>query len=167
MDARTVTILLRLIHLLAGIFWAGTAFMVAGYLVPAARARGREGGLFLQELMLKRRLSSSLGLAMLLTVVSGLAMYIRLSVASHGTWPATPPGMAYGVGAVAAIAAGAIGAYVGGGGSRRMASVGPGGRSPEQQAEMGRLQARISAGTRIAAALLAVAASAMAVGRYL
>src|SRR5690242_21394863 len=51
--------LLRLIHILAGIFWAGTAFMVAGYLVPAARARGREGGLFLQEDRKSTRLNSS------------------------------------------------------------------------------------------------------------
>ena len=35
MDARTVTILLRLIHVLAGIFWAGTAFMVAPGWLPA------------------------------------------------------------------------------------------------------------------------------------
>jgi uncharacterized membrane protein len=170
-DARTVTIILRLIHILAGIFWAGTAFLVAGFLVPTARARGREGGLFLQDLMLKRRLSDSLGVAMLLTVLSGLGMYIRLAVASHGTWPRTPPGIAYGVGAVAAIAAGVVGAYVGGAGSRRMAaigaSIGPGGPSPEQQSEMGRLQARIGVGTRIAAGLLALAASAMAAGRYL
>jgi hypothetical protein len=110
-DARTVTIILRLIHILAGIFWAGTAFLVAGFLVPTARARGREGGLFLQHLMLQRRLSDFLGVAMLLTVLSGVGMYIRLAVASHGTWPRTPPGIAYGVGAVAAIAAGAAAAW--------------------------------------------------------
>jgi hypothetical protein len=46
-------------------------------------------------------------------------------------------------------------------------SIGPGGPSPELQAEMGRLQARIRLGTRVAASLLAVAAGAMAVARYL
>jgi uncharacterized membrane protein len=171
MDDRTITIILRLIHILAGVFWAGTAFLIAGFLVPTVRATGREGGLFMQHLMEERRLQMFLGIAMLLTVLSGVTMYARLAAATHGAWAGTAPGIAYGVGAVAAILGGAAGAFTGSTAGRRLAamgsSIGPGGPSQDQQAEMGRLQAHISTGTRVTAGLLAVATGAMAVGRYL
>ena len=171
MDDRSITIILRLIHILAGVFWAGTAFLIAGFLVPTMRATGREGGVFIQHLMQTRRLQMFLGIAMLLTVLSGVTMYARLASATHGAWAGTAPGIAYGVGAVAAIVGGVAGAFVGSSAGRRLAaigaSIGAGGPSPEQQTEMGRLQARIRLGTRVAAGLLAIAAGAMAVARYL
>jgi hypothetical protein len=113
MDERTITIILRLIHILAGAFWAGTAFLIAGFLVPTVRATGREGGLFMQHLMETRRLQMFLGIAMLLTVLSGVTMYARLAATTHGAWAGTAPGIAYGVGAVAAILGGAAGAFTG------------------------------------------------------
>jgi hypothetical protein len=171
MDERTITIILRFIHILAGVFWAGTAFLMAGFVVPTMRATGREGGLFVQHLMRERRLHAALGIAMVLTVLSGIAMYARLAAATHGAWARTGPGIAYGVGAVAAIVGGIVGAIFGGSAGRRMAaigaSIGATGPSAEQQAEMGRLQARIRNGTRLAAGCLAIAAGAMAVARYL
>ena len=42
MDERTVTLLLRLIHILAGIFWVGAIILIAGFLLPTARATGRK-----------------------------------------------------------------------------------------------------------------------------
>jgi hypothetical protein len=171
MDERTITIILRLVHILAGVFWAGTVFLMAGFLVPTMRATGREGGVFVQYLMRERRLQASLGIAMLLTVLSGIAMYARLAASTRGAWAGTAPGIAYGVGAVAAIVGGIVGAAFGGSAGRRIAAIGArigaAGPSVEQQAEMGRLQARIRNGTRLAAGCLAVAASAMAVARYL
>jgi uncharacterized membrane protein len=84
MDDRTVTIILRLIHILAGVFWAGTAFLMAGFLIPTMRATGKEGGVFIQHLMRERRLHAVLGVAMLLTVLSGIAMYAKLAAAPMG-----------------------------------------------------------------------------------
>jgi hypothetical protein len=46
-------------------------------------------------------------------------------------------------------------------------SLGGGGPTAEQQAELGRLQARVALGTRLAAGFLAVAAGSMAIARYL
>jgi hypothetical protein len=171
MDDRTITLVLRLIHILAGIFWAGTMFLVTGFLVPTVRETGREGGRFMQHLMQRRRLQVFLGLAMLLTVLSGVIMYARLAGATHGAWAGTRPGIAYGVGALSAILAAAIGGAIGSSAGRRMLAVGQAvgasGPTPEQQAEMGRLQARMSLGARLAAGLLAVSAGAMAIARYL
>jgi hypothetical protein len=72
---------------------------------------------------------------------------------------------------VAAILAAAIGGSIGSSAGRRLLAVGQaigaGGPTPEQQAELARLQNRMALGARIAASLLVVSAGAMAIGRYL
>jgi hypothetical protein len=171
MDERTLTIVLRLIHILGGIFWVGTMVLLAGFLLPTVRATGREGGRFIQTLMQQRRLQLYLGLAALLTVVSGITMYARMAAVTHGTWAGSRPGIAYGVGAVAAILAAAIGGSIGSSAGRKMLAVGQAigssGPSAEQQVELSRLQSRMALGARIAASLLVIAAGAMAIARYL
>jgi hypothetical protein len=171
MNEPTITIVLRLIHILGGIFWAGTMILLAAFLLPTARAIGPEGGKFMGYVMRQRRLQLYLGTAMLLTVLSGIVMYARMAAATHGAWAGSRPGMAYGVGAVAAILAAAIGGAIGSSAGRKMLAVGqtigPAGPSAQQQAELARLQARMALGARLAAGLLVVAAAAMAVGRYL
>jgi hypothetical protein len=69
MNDQTVTLLLRLIHILAGIFWVGVAFLMAGFLIPTVRETGQAGGRFMEHLMLRRRLPVFLGIAMLLCMV--------------------------------------------------------------------------------------------------
>jgi hypothetical protein len=170
MDERALTIVLRLIHILSGIFWVGAMILLAGFLLPTLRATGREGGRFMQSLMQQQRLQFYLGLTAALAVLSGITMYARLAAATHGAWAQSGPGIAYGVGAVAAILAVAIGGGVGRPAGRKMLAigqaVGSGPPSAEQQAELSRLQRRMALGARLAAALLVIAAGAMAVGRY-
>lgn len=171
MDERTLTIILRLIHILAGTFWVGSAFLMAGFLVPAMRTTGAEGGRFIQTLMQRQRLPIYLGIAMLLTILSGIAMYARMAAATHGAWAETRQGIVFGIGGLAAILGAFIGSMISGAAGRKMAaigqSVGSGGPTPEQQAELRRLQTRVGMGTRAAAAFLAVAAGSMAIARYL
>lgn len=172
MDERTLTIVLRLVHILSGIFWVGTIFLIAGFLMPTARSVGPESGRFMQHLMLQRRLSMFLGIAMLLTILSGFTLYARVAAATHGAWAGTAPGIGYGVGGLAAILGAVAGGAISGPAARRMAAIGQhaatsGGLSAEQQAEMKRLQGRAALGSRATAGLLAVAAGAMAVARYL
>jgi hypothetical protein len=171
MDEPTVTIILRLIHILAGVFWVGSAFLVAGFLVPTMRQTGPEGGRVIQHLMVQRKLPVFLGVASILTVLSGITMYARMAAATHGSWTATAPGIAYAVGGLAAVLGGAAGALLTGAAGKRLAVVGQGigaaGPSAEQRAEISQLQSRIALGSRVSAALLAVAAGAMAVARYL
>jgi uncharacterized membrane protein len=172
MDERTLMIALRLIHILAGVFWVGTIFLVAGFLMPTARSVGPESGRFMQHLMLQRRLPVFLVITMLLTVVSGFTMYGRMTAATHGAWAGTPPGIGYGVGGLAALLAAIIGGAISGPAARRMAALGQGagqsgGLSAEQRGEMERLQARATLGSRATAGFLAVAVAAMAIARYL
>jgi uncharacterized membrane protein len=172
MDEATLTITLRLIHILAGIFWVGAIFLIAGFLLPTARSSGPEGGRFMRHLMLQRRLPVFLGIAMLLTLLSGFTLYGRLAAATEGAWASTPAGIGYGVGGLAAILGAIIGGAISGPAARRMAAIGQQASrgdalSAEQQAEMQRLQARSALGSRVTAGLLAIAAGAMAIARYL
>lgn len=172
MSDQTITLLLRLIHILAGIFWVGAIFLIAGFLLPTLRSTGREGGRFMQHLMQQRRLPLFLAVAMLLTVLSGFTLYARIVSATHGAWASTWPGIAYGVGGLSAILGALVGMTVSGSAAKRMAAIGQraagqGGPSAEEQTEIERLQGRMVLGSRLVASFLAVAAGAMAIGRYL
>ena len=55
---------LRLIHIVIGVFWVGTAVFVATILIPATRAVGPSAGVLMRELMdidalVKRRAAHS------------------------------------------------------------------------------------------------------------
>lgn len=173
MSDTTITLLLRLIHILAGVFWVGAMFIMAGFLIPTVQATGEAGGRFMQHLMLRRRLPIFLGTAMGLTVLSGFTMYGRLVAATNGAWAGTRPGIAYGIGSLAAVLAAVLGISISGSAGRRMTAIGQSiaqaGRSPsaEQQAEITRLRGRMSVGARTAAGLLVIATGAMAIARYL
>lgn len=162
---------LRLVHILAGVFWVGAVVFVAAFLLPAARRAGPDGRRFLGGLM--RRTGPVFGIAMLLTVISGLVMYGRLSAGFNRAWVTSRPGLALATGALAAVLAAVVGSAVDRPVRVRIAALsqsveGQGGvPTPEQARELAALQGRIERGAWIVAALLVIAAGAMAVARYL
>ena len=169
---QTITLVLRLVHIVGGVFWVGAVFLMVGFIFPTVRETGPAGGRFMQELM-QRRLSVFMNSAAGLTMLSGLIMYGRMTAATNGAWAGTRAGMTFGIGGLATIVAGIIGgAIVGRGGARlaklsQAAHASGGAPSPEQAAEIGRLQARMTKAMRAVAVLLFIAVAAMATGRYL
>ncbi len=166
-------IVLRLIHIICGVFWAGAAMTMAWFLLPASRAMGQPGAAFIRELMLKQKLRNFVVSAMALTVLSGLFMYIRMSVITHGVWSSSRMGITLGVGALAAIIAGGIGGAVTGRFAPKLMQLGEtvqasGGPPTEaQRVEMEALGKKIQGGFRVIAILLLIAVAAMASARYL
>src|SRR5215208_6264472 len=75
MDVRLLMIVLRLIHILSGIFWLGAILVMTGFLLPAVRASGGEGARFMSHVMQQRRLQTYVLVAMVLTILAGLAMF--------------------------------------------------------------------------------------------
>jgi uncharacterized membrane protein len=176
MDDRLLMLTLRLIHILGGIFWVGATLVLAGFLLPTLRAVGPDGGRFMQHVMQQRRLQVYLGVAMGLTILSGLGMYWRLSVLSHGALANSRMGVALGVGALSAIVAAVVGAVVSQPAGRKLGALGQrmqqaqaaGERpSPAQLAELQALQTRIARALTAITALLVLSAAAMAMARYL
>lgn len=162
---------LRLIHIVAGVVWVGSAVFAALFVFPTARALGPDGRRVIERL--QRRMGPALGIAMLLTVIPGFMMYSRLSAGFNRAWVSSRPGLALGAGAVATLLAVVIGIATNAPASARIARLRQGleqqgsAATPAQATELAALQTRIERGTQVAAALLLVAAGAMAVARYL
>ena len=168
-------IVFRIVHVLAGIFWAGSVYMLVLFVQPSVAAIAPAGAPFMAELLGKRKLVDALiGLGST-TVVGGLFLYWHdwQLAGSFGTWVGTRFGATLTVGAVAAILALAIGVL----GTRpnvvRLLAIGRsvaesgGPPSPELAAEIARTQNRLKTFARISLGLIVVAALAMALARYL
>jgi uncharacterized membrane protein len=173
MEERAIMIVLRLFHILAGLFWVGAMVVLTAFLAPAVRVLGPDAGKVMIELMLKRKLRVWLTSAMGLTVLSGILMMWRLDVVTHHAWIRTASGKTLVFGALAALIAGIAGGAVAGPANQRVATLGQsigaaGGRpTAEQQTEMARLQKRAGLGMRLTVIFVLVAAGAMAVARYM
>ena len=91
---------------------------------------------------------------------------------SNGAFARSHAGMTYGIGATAAIATLVVGFTMITPAANRLGALGAaiqaGGGPPtsEQQADMARLQARMTLGSRLAASLLLLTVITMAVARY-
>jgi uncharacterized membrane protein len=162
---------LRLVHIVAGVVWVGSAVFAALFVFPTAGAVGADGRRFLERL--RQRMGPAMGIAMLLTVIPGFIMYGRLSAGFNRTWVTSRPGLALGAGAVATLLAVVVGiASNAPAGAqiarlRRGLETQGGTPTPAQAAQLATLQARIERGSQAAAVLLLIAAGAMAVARYL
>jgi hypothetical protein len=160
---------LRLIHVLLGVFWAGTIFFMAAFLLPTVRQVGPEGGKVMGHLV-RSRFIVVLPTAAILTILSGLGLYWETGKL-NAAWFATSQGMVLGTGATAAIVAFAIGMTIQRPSAIKSASLaaeiqaGGGPPTAEQAALMAVLQRRIWVSVRWMAALLALAVVCMATFR--
>lgn len=172
MDERYLMLVLRLFHIVGGVFWVGAVAALAWFVIPAQAGLGESAGKFMQDLMVRQKLRNYIGLAMLLTVLSGLVMYGRLAMVSNGVFASSRTGMVLGIGAVLAIVAGGIGGGVAGRSGQQMvqlaAQIKESGTPPTdaQRAEIAALQARQAWALRTAGALLTITVATMAIARY-
>ena len=163
---------LRLVHILGGVFWVGSAIFMAAFLGPTVRAIGPAGGQVMQQLAQVRKLPMYMMGSMAATLLSGIALYWLASGGFSNSWPASGPGTTFGLGAVFAILGATIGVAVSMPAARRLGVLGAtiaksgGPPSAEQVAELQRLQGRMATATQIVAILLVLATAAMAVARY-
>jgi hypothetical protein len=169
----TLFIVTRLIHIVLGVFWAGTIFFVVIFLEPSVRAAGPDGARVMQGLQ-QRHYMNVMPIVAGLTILSGLALYWWLSGGLEVGWITSNTGMSLTIGGVAAILAFIVGLV----GMRRAAlKAGRLGMELQQstegpardalQAEMQALRVRARRSAHWVAALLIIAVVAMAVGRYL
>ncbi len=167
-----ILIALRLIHILAGIFWAGAAVLAAAFLTPAVRALGPNGGKVMQQLIGKQKLSMYISLAAYLSTLAGIVLYWRTSLGFQIAWILAPSGLMFTIGALAGIITIVMGQLVNAPTAARMSALAKemqaagGPPKPEQIAEMQKLQTRLGQAGVIAAILLIIASSAMAIARY-
>ena len=164
---------LRLIHILAGAFWAGTAIFTAAFLIPTIRALGPQGAPVMRHIAQVRKLPIYFLTAGILTVLSGIGLYSIASGGFSSSWMRSGPGITFGIGAILALTAMTIGIAVASPLAKRAgalaAAIGASGGkpTPEQATEMQQLQARMGITSALGALLLTGATAAMAVARYI
>jgi len=165
-------VVLRIVHIVAGAFWVGSALVMFLFLQPAAREVGPAAGPLMMHLAQKKRLPDIVLAAAGLTIIAGLLMYWRTSGGFDPDWIGSAFGIAITIGSLCAIAAVVLGASVVRPtmmkvGAIAQAAAASGGPTPEQGAEIQALQERVRATGNVIVPLLVLAVVAMASARYL
>lgn len=101
MDATMV--ILRMIHILSGVVWAGAVIFLTVVLQPAIAGGGPEAGRFMQRLASQSRLRLVTAIAPMLAVLSGLALYARVSAGFQMAWITSGAGLSLTIGALASL----------------------------------------------------------------
>ncbi len=169
-----VMVVLRVLHIAAGVFWVGAAFAFFLFVDPSAKALGPDvEGKFLDQITRVRRFPMVILSAGLITVLAGLAMYYRDSNGFSNGWIGTPTGIGFTIGGLAAIVSFLTGPLVilptikklQGVGGRLEAEHRP--PTPEEGAELAALDQRLTTIGKIDLVFLSVAVLFMATSRYL
>jgi hypothetical protein len=166
-------IVLRLIHILSGVFWVGAATGFFLFVQPSIVAAGPAGGVVMREISMVRRFPVVQTIAATLTVLAGFLLYLKDSAGFDTGWMFGAGGIGFTIGGLAAIAAWAAGlgavrprvTRLGAIGAAVQSSGGP--PSAEQQAEIGKLQAELRTLGLTHVVLFVIAVAGMASARYL
>lgn len=164
---------LRAVHILFGTFWVGAILFTVLFLEPSVSEAGPEGGKVMQGLQ-KRRLMVVIPIAALLTILSGIDLYRRLSGGFNPSWIHSHMGMTLSVGAVASIIAFLLGFFVMRPAMIKAAALGASmqgisdatARSAAME-QVQALRARSRLVSRVVMVLLILALLTMAVARYM
>lgn len=166
----TEFVLLRLIHVLSGVFWTGTTLFTAGFLMPTLRDAGPAAGPIMAGLQ-KRRLMVVMPITATLTILSGARLLWLVSGGFAASYFGTTVGLTFGLSGAAALTAFILGMAVG---RPAMARAGMLAQEAAQSAdrerllgEANRLRQRAGAASVAAAVLLLLATAGMATARYL
>ncbi len=172
MNDHSVTIVLRLLHILFGVFWAGTAVFIATFLVPTIRSLGPDGGKVMQELGKRRKMTLYLIGAAIVTIVSGTILFWRFDAVTQHAFSRSTPGRVFSVGGGLGFIALIIGMSVSRPTAARLellgAAIAQGGAPPtaEQRDQMMRLQSKLARAAQVVAGLMVGAVACMAIARY-
>lgn len=164
-----LTLALRLIHIVGGIFWVGAALTMNFFISPTLRATGEAGKQFAGHLMTKTRFSALITGSAHATVIAGFWLYGIDSNWFTSAWQSSGPGMGYGIGAVFALV-GLVTGLMNGSNSRKLARFGAqiqGAPTPEQAAALAALQKKQGWVVPVNTWSLVLAAFFMAIARYL
>ena len=168
-----VLTVLRLFHICAGVFWAGSAISLICFIEPAVRKAGPAGEKFFAGLWQHTRMLFFMNLSSLLTALTGLVLYWLVSNGNPLAYIGTGIGMGFTLGSAAGLIEFFNGILVMGPTSAKISALGMqmqtagGPPTSAQLDEMGALQKRLNEGGKHGAILLALSVIGMAVARYL
>jgi uncharacterized membrane protein len=165
-------LVLRVVHILGAILWAGTSLFVAFFLLPAMGMAGPAAAPLMGALV-KRKLFTIIPAVAVITMLAGLRMMWLNSTGFSASYFAATGGRTYVAGAVLALAAFTLFMIVNHPAIGRMMQLGQQvAQASESErgplmAQMNALRARAGKASLMSALLLTLAAVTMAVGRYM
>ncbi len=168
-----LNLVLHVLHIVAGVVWAGGTILMGLFVAPAALATRPESGRFLQYLTGPRKLPLFMTTAAWIAVLSGLAMFApTLGNLGPGVMR-SPRGLTLSLGAFIALGAFLEGMFVNAPAAARIGRLGQAiaasgqGPTAEQLQQLQALQARVTRGSARGAVMLLVAVVCMAAARWL
>lgn len=166
-------LVLRLVHVLGGIFWVGSLMFTSFFLVPVVRSSPAVAGQVMAGLQ-RRRLFIILPIVAFLTIASGIRLLMIASAGFSSAYFSTSAGRTFGAGAVAATVAFLLSVLVSRPGFVHVGRLGVSlatttdeGARERITAEMQRLSRRVAIANAIVVALLLLTAAGMATARYM
>ena len=158
-------IILRLLHIVGGVIWAGSGLFQVLVLQPTARQQAAGGGAFMKSLMSNPRMGQLMGGSAIATLGSGLLLYWH----DFGALvPSSGPMWGYAIGGLAAIVLWVIALAVTIPMGRRMGVLAERGANGEDvQAEINSITRRQRSFGALGTFLMVTAVVLMAIARYL
>ena len=166
-------LVLRVVHIVGGMFWVGSGLFSAFYLMPALREAGPAAGAVMAGLG-RRRMFVVLPTVALLTVLSGIRLMQITSGNFSAEWFQSGRGATFAWSGTAAIAAFILGIFVvrpagarAGALAQALQSAPDDATRTRLNAQMARVQRIVAIGFPITSILLILAAVGMSVARYI
>jgi uncharacterized membrane protein len=165
-------IILRIVHILAGVLWVGSAGFFVFLVSPTAQAIGSAGHQFTYHLVARRRYPQYISVVAALTMVSGVLLFFKVSGGLQLGWIKTGAGLMLTIGSLIGILTAPIGKFgivpratrLGVLGQSLATAGGP--PNTAQVAEFDKVDRELAFYERIDFIMLTVSLVAMAVARY-
>ena len=160
---------LRLVHILGGMFWFGAVMMMYFFIVPSVTATGESGQQFMKYMGAKSGMSTSILVAAVSACIAGAWMYWLNSDGLQSAWMYSSSGIMFALGGIFGGIALVAGIVV----NRALAGMGAlgaqiqGKPTPEQMAKIQSLQKRNGLAMRITTYSMILTGLCMALARYL
>jgi uncharacterized membrane protein len=170
MNETTYIIIFRLLHIICGVFWAGSVFYVVLFVFPAIKNSELEGTKFIQQLA-KTGYPIAAAITGIVTIVSGLFLIWKFSNGFERIWFTAASSKVLCLGMIASIIAFVIGFTFNRPAAARInridKAIAQGNRpSEEQLQQVTKLKKRIFVATTFVAVLLVITVITMAIFRY-
>lgn len=172
METSPLLTVLRLLHIVGGVYWAGTMFFFVTFLEPSLRSLGPDGGKVMTR-MFERGYLTLIPAVALVTVLSGLWLLWIVSGGFDSAWMGTSVGIGFSTGGLFAIIALLAGLIVMRPAASRIWDIAralPAADETQRTAltaEMTTLRGRTALLGRVILVLLLLSVALMAVARYL
>lgn len=163
---------IRVAHVVLGAFWAGSAFLLATFLLPAVEETGAAGGAVMESLT-RRNMIRVLTWIGVFTVLTGIYLLWEMSHHFNGSFMGSKAGILLSTGGLLGIVALLLVVHVsrptakklGALGAKVAASGAP--PTPDDAAELARLRGKLKLAARLIAVILGGALVCMALGPHI